>query len=90
MATSRIQAKANKVAGKVQEAAGDILDDDTLETAGQARQFDAALQDLCGAACHQVKGAACDLARSVQRNPITAVATAGLVGLVVGLLMRRD
>lgn len=89
MATSRVSAKATKTAGKLQEAAGDMLDDDDLRGAGQARQFDAALQELCGAACDQVRGTACDLARSVQRNPISAVATAGLVGFALGWLMRR-
>lgn len=90
MATSRVQAKATKAVGKVQEAAGEMLDDAALQSAGQGRQFDAALQDLCGAACDQVKGTACQMARSVQRNPITAVATAGLAGFLLGWLMRRD
>ncbi len=90
MATNRASARATKVAGKVQETAGDVLDDDDLRADGQALQIDAALQELAGQACDQVKSAACDVARSIQRNPLTAVATAGMVGVLVGLLMRRD
>ncbi|MCK9510661.1 MAG: CsbD family protein [Pigmentiphaga sp.] len=90
MATSRMQSRANKVAGKIQETAGEILDDEELQAEGVGRQFDATLQEWCGQACDQVKSAACDLAKSVQRNPITAVATAGMVGFILGLLVRRD
>lgn len=89
MATNRASAKANKVAGQVEEAAGEFLDDPEMEFSGQVRQVDAALQDLCIAVREQVTGTACEVARSVQRNPITAVATAGLVGFALGLLCRR-
>ncbi len=88
MATNRPRTRAAKAADNAEELEAVQAAESSLNNEGL--QIDAALHELASEACYQVKSAVCDVARSVQRNPLTAVATAGLVGMVVGLLMRRD
>lgn len=85
----RVEGTVNKAVGRVQEAAGVLTGDAENRGEGVARQVSGAAQDLYGQACDQLKEVTGDLASRVERNPIGALAVAGLVGYVLGVLSRR-
>ncbi len=85
----RVEGTVNKAAGRVQEAVGALTGNDEHRGEGVARQVQGAAQDLYGQACDQVKEVTGDLAARVERNPLGALAVAGLVGYVLGVLSRR-
>lgn len=88
MNTDRIEGTVDKTVGKVQEAAGRVLDNDEMRAEGMARKASGAAQDLYGQACDQIKGVACDVAQKVEQNPLAALAVAGVVGYLLGLASR--
>lgn len=90
MNSDRIEGAVDKTVGKVQEAAGEVLSDSGMRAEGVARQVSGAAQNLYGQASDQIKGAACEVADCVQRNPLSAVLIAGAVGFLMGWACRSD
>lgn len=90
MNSDRMEGALDKAVGKVQEMAGDVLDDPHMRVEGTARQVTGAAQNLYGQASDQIRDVACEVADCVQRNPLSAVLIAGAVGFLLGWGCRGD
>lgn len=79
---NRVDGTIKNVTGKVQEAAGNVFGDNETEARGQANQFAGEVQSSYGEALDTVRDLAAD-------RPMTTIAAAAGVGLLVGLLLGR-
>ena len=79
---NRVDGTIKNVTGKVQETAGSVFGDSDTEARGQANQFAGDVQSNYGEALDTVRDLAAD-------RPITTIAAAAGIGLVVGLLIGR-
>ncbi|UTL89042.1 MULTISPECIES: CsbD family protein [Pseudomonas] len=82
MKREQIEGVAEKVAGKAQSAAGKWLEDPALEAEGDARQASGQLTKSYGDALDNVS-------TFVREKPLTALAVAAGLALVVSRLLRR-
>ncbi|MDI9780444.1 CsbD family protein [Pseudomonas sp.] len=82
MKSEQIEGVAEKVAGKAQSAAGKWLEDPALEAEGDARQASGQLTKSYGDALDNVS-------TFVREKPLTALAVAAGLALVVSRLLRR-
>ena len=79
---NRVEGTIKNVTGKVQETAGNVFGDNETETRGQANQFAGDVQSSYGEALDTVRDLAAD-------RPMTTIAAAAGVGLLIGLLLGR-
>ena len=79
---NRVEGTIKNVAGKVQETAGGVFGDNETEARGQANQFAGDVQSSYGEALDTVRDLAAD-------RPMSTIAAAAGVGLLVGLLLGR-
>ena len=82
MKREQIEGVAEKLTGKAQSAAGQWLEDPTLEAEGDARQASGQLTKSYGDVLDNVSG-------FVREKPLTALAVAAGLALVVSRLLRR-
>jgi uncharacterized protein YjbJ (UPF0337 family) len=80
MNTDQFKGTANKVAGHVQKAVGDLADDANLQSEGVAREFAGKAQETYGNAVDTVRDYA-------ERKPFGAIAVGVGVGVLVGMLL---
>jgi len=100
MDTDRIVGSAKSMAGKVEKAAGDALNDQQSKAEGAATEAEGMLQNTYG----QVKDAARDVADKatslasdaydqgselVSERPGSALLVAGLIGFALGVILTR-
>ena len=78
------------MAGRVQSAAGALMDDPAVETRGKARETVGKLQGAYGNAVDAVSDAGKSAKGVIQANPIAAVLIAGAVGYVLARALSRD
>jgi uncharacterized protein YjbJ (UPF0337 family) len=86
---NRVEGSVKNLAGKAEQAYGEAVGDEEREASGYARQAEGDLQSAYGRAVDQFKDAACEVSRSVERNPLTGVLVAGALGYLLAVLTRR-
>lgn len=89
MSKNRVEGAFQNVAGKVQDAIGDLTDDARAQALGKARQVAGKVQGAYGKAADQAQDVAESVSEGVQRKPLVAVLMAGAVGYVLGRLTQR-
>ncbi|MGE8415655.1 MAG: CsbD family protein [Pseudomonas sp.] len=82
MASEQLKGKVDKAAGKAQAMVGELLDDDSMQARGVAREAAGQLQEHYS----QVLDRGLRWARE---KPLASVALLAGVGLLAGLLLRR-
>ncbi len=85
--SEQMQGTFNKVAGKAQGTAGDVLGDAKTQAEGRIRQAAGTLQENYGAAADQVRGFAEELTERIHESPLLAVAAAAGMGFLIGRVM---
>ncbi len=80
----------NKVAGKVQGAAGDVLGDTKTSIDGRLREAAGKIQENYGAAAEQVRGFSEELTERIHETPLLAVLAAAGLGYLLGRITARD
>jgi len=88
MNINQAEGKIDKAVGRVQEKVGELVDDRGHRLEGAARQAQGAAKDLYGQAYEHVHDAADSLVERIERNPFAALAIAGAIGYVVGVMCR--
>ena len=86
---NRVEGTAKNLACKVEEKLGAAAGDHHTESRGYARQAEGQMQNMYGEAVDQLKGAACEVSKAVERNPFGALLIAGAVGYVLAAITRR-
>ncbi|MDR8726763.1 CsbD family protein [Burkholderia pseudomultivorans] len=71
-----------KLAGKAQEAVGEVTDSTEMQFDGMARQVIGGMQESCGEALEQLRDVA-------SRNPIATLAAVAAAGFVIGALWSK-
>ncbi len=100
MDTDRIVGSAKSMAGKLEKAAGDALDDKQMKAEGSATDAEGALQNTFGRvkdAAHDAADKASGLASDaydqgadlVADRPGSALLVAGLIGFALGVVLTR-
>ncbi|MET0186475.1 CsbD family protein [Schauerella aestuarii] len=89
MDLNRLEGTVKDLAGRAEQAYGEAAGDAKRESRGYARQAEGRVQSAYGQTIDQVRDAACEVSRAVERNPLGAVLVAGAVGYVLALLTRR-
>ncbi len=79
---NRVDGTIKNVTGKVQETAGSVFGDSDTEARGQANEFVGDVQSSYGEALDTVRDLAAD-------RPITTIAAAAGVGLLIGRILAR-
>lgn len=82
MRSEQVKGAVNKVAGKAQDAVGELVNDEQMQLEGSARQAAGQLQETYGEALDTVSG-------FVRDKPLASVAILAGLGLLAGLLLRR-
>jgi|GEM_PF-191419 uncharacterized protein YjbJ (UPF0337 family) len=82
MNKDQLAGAANDVAGRVQQAAGALADDDSLHAEGVAREIGGKARQAYGDAVENVRAYA-------ERKPIGAIAAGVGVGVLIGMLLSR-
>jgi uncharacterized protein YjbJ (UPF0337 family) len=80
----------NKMAGKVQGAAGDALGDAKTSIDGRIREAAGKIQENYGAAAEQVRGFTEELTERIHETPLLAVLAAAGLGYLLGRITARD
>ncbi len=88
--SDEIDGTVNKVAGKVQGAAGDILGDAKTSIDGRLREAAGKIQENYGAAAEQVRGFTEELTERIHETPLLAVLAAAGLGYLLGRITARD
>ncbi|MBP2197374.1 DUF883 family protein [Erwiniaceae bacterium L1_54_6] len=80
--TGKAEAKLNEAAGAVEEKVGEVTGSRRHQLKGAARRYPAK-------ASYAAQDAADCVIKSVRENPVTGLALAASVGIVVGFLLGR-
>jgi uncharacterized protein YjbJ (UPF0337 family) len=84
MSEDRIIGNVKNVAGKIQDAVGNLTDDTHMQAEGKARQLAGRTQEKCGEAVDNV-------VEFANNRPFSTLAIATAIGFVVGAIWaRRD
>jgi len=79
---NEVEGTVRKVGGKLQDAAGGLTGDETLQAKGKLNQAAGAAQQTFGAAAEEIR-------ESVKESPLSALAIVGAIGIAIGFLARR-
>ena len=79
---NRVEGTIKNATGKVQETVGGVFGDTDTQVRGKANQYAGEAQSYYGEALDTVRDVAAD-------RPVTALAAAAGVGLLIGLLIGR-
>jgi uncharacterized protein YjbJ (UPF0337 family) len=90
MMSDELEGTANKYAGKVQGAAGDVLGDTKTSIDGRVREAAGKIQENYGAAAEQVRGFTEELTERIHETPLLAVLAAAGIGYLLGRVTARD
>ena len=82
MNKDQLAGAANDVAGRVQQAAGALTDNDSMQAEGVAREMGGKARQAYGDAVENVRAYA-------ERKPIGTLAVGVGVGILIGLLLSR-
>ena len=82
MNKDQLAGAANDVAGRVQQAAGALVDDDSLQAEGVAREIGGKARRVYGDAVENVRAYA-------ERKPIGTLAVGVGIGVLIGMLLSR-
>ncbi|MDO6408013.1 DUF883 family protein [Pantoea phytobeneficialis] len=80
--TGKAEAKLNEAAGAVEEKVGEV-------TGSRRRRFKGAARRYPAQASYVAQDAADCVIKSVRENPVTGIAIAASVGVVIGFLLGR-
>lgn len=88
MSTNRdeIEGTVRNVAGKAQEAFGNLTGDTKTQVEGAARQVAGRAQDAYGQARDVAQDATRQVGRMVEQQPVVSLLIAGVIGYALGLL----
>ena len=86
MNMDEIEGKARDTVGKAQQAFGDVTGDTAHQAEGMARQVAGRAQDAYGEAKEAARGAAQQVGRVVERQPVLSLLVAGAVGYALAML----
>ncbi len=86
---NRFEGTARRVGGRIQEAVGDFAGDSSSQIRGRANQAAGAAQDAYGMVSDEASAYADQLGETVKDQPLVALAIAGGVGFLLGLIVRR-
>ena len=86
MDMDEIEGKARGAVGKAQKAFGDVTGDTATQAEGMARQVAGQAQDAYGEAKDAARGAAQQLGRAVEQQPLVSLLVAGAVGFALAAL----
>jgi ElaB/YqjD/DUF883 family membrane-anchored ribosome-binding protein len=89
MAESTIKGAAKQAAGRVQGAAGILSGDTVTELNGRIRELAGAAEKSFGDVVDIAEDSAAKVRDFVEEEPWKAVAIAGVIGLLIGLVVRR-
>ena len=89
MADSTIKGAAKQAAGRIEGAAGILSGDAATELNGRIRELTGAAEKSIGDIVDVAEDSAAKVRDFVEQEPWKAVAIAGVVGLLVGLVVRR-
>ncbi len=88
--SDEFEGTVNKVAGKVQGAAGDVVGDTKTSIDGRIREAAGKIQENYGAAAEQVRGFSEELTERIHETPLLAVLAAAGLGYLLGRITARD
>jgi ElaB/YqjD/DUF883 family membrane-anchored ribosome-binding protein len=89
MVDSTIKGAAKKAAGRIEAAAGVLTGDASTELNGRIRELSGAAEKSFGDIVDVAEDSAAKVRDFVEQEPWKAVAVAGVIGLLVGLVVRR-
>lgn len=81
METSKAEGAVQEVAGKIENAVGDLAGDTSTQFAGKTRELGGKAQQLCADTTSMLRDA-------TATNPITTLAVAAAVGFLMGAIWR--
>jgi uncharacterized protein YjbJ (UPF0337 family) len=84
-----IEDRAASLVGRTEAAVGDLARDAKSQVEGLATQATATAEHAYGQARDQVRGAAAAVTTSVEKQPLVALLTVGLICGAVGFLLAR-
>lgn len=90
MDDNELKGGVNKVAGRVQGVAGDVLGDAKTSTEGRFREAAGVIQENYGAAAETVRGFSEELTERIHESPLLAVLAAAGLGYLLGRVTARD
>ncbi len=79
---NEVEGTIRKVGGKLQDAAGGLTGDETLQAKGKLNQAAGNAQQTFGAAAEEVRA-------TVKESPLSALALVGAIAFGLGFLLRR-
>jgi uncharacterized protein YjbJ (UPF0337 family) len=86
---NRFEGTARRVGGRIQEAVGDFAGDASSQIRGRANEAVGAAQQAYGTVSDEARAYADQLSDTVKEQPLVALAIAGGVGFLLGLIVRR-
>ena len=89
MVDSTIKGAAKQAAGRIEGAAGILSGDTATELNGRIRELTGAAEKSFGEIVDVAEDSAAKVRDFVEQEPWKAVAIAGVVGLLIGLVVRR-
>jgi ElaB/YqjD/DUF883 family membrane-anchored ribosome-binding protein len=89
MAESTIKGAVNQAAGRVEGAAGVLSGDAATELSGRLREIKGVAEKSFGDVVDVAEDSAAKVRDFVEQEPWKAVAVAGVLGLLIGLVVRR-
>ncbi|OZI74506.1 CsbD family protein [Bordetella genomosp. 12] len=93
MSIDTVTGKAKELAGRGEEAAGEVFEDAKLRARGLARQMEGKVQGAMGSAADSIDDVADTVQSLVRRHPVGSLVAVGvaayLLGRVAGAIRRR-
>ncbi len=89
MAESTVKGAAKQAAGRIEAAAGVLSGDAATELNGRIRDLTGMAEKSFGDVIDVAEDSAAKVREFVEQEPWKAVAVAGVLGLLVGLAVRR-